>query len=219
VRVLPNCLPFELSEAVDYERPNEMLFVGRIHPEKGLVLLLRALPRLPATLLREWRLQIVGPHETAQGGGGRAFFDQLQNLAREVPLEVDWIGPVFEEKVLREHYRRAALFVYPSIAETGEALPLAPLEAMANGAVPLVSTLACFEDYIEPKVNGFVFDHQSPAPEEALAEALRTAMAISPDERAQMAAAAHERAREFAPAPVAARYLEDFASLLSPERM
>ncbi|HEV3409131.1 MAG TPA: glycosyltransferase family 4 protein [Chthoniobacterales bacterium] len=213
VRVLPNCLPFDFPDALEYSRPNQMLFVGRIHPEKGLTLFLRALALLPESLLREWRLEIIGPHETAQGGGGTAFLAELQDVARELPLQVEWTGPVFEERALSEHYRRAAVFVYPSVAETGEALPLAPLEAMANGCVPLVSRLACFEDYIEPGVNGFVFDHRAPQPEETLAAALRTCLEMPGADRTRLARAAHERAREFAPGPVAERYLADFASL------
>ena len=47
-----------------------LLYVGRIHPEKGIELLLRALPLLPESLAKEISVTIVGPAETGQGGGG-----------------------------------------------------------------------------------------------------------------------------------------------------
>lgn len=219
VRVLPNCLPFQIPATVSAERANRMLFVGRIHPEKGLVQFFRALHLLPAELLRGWCLEIVGPHEATHGGGGAAFLAQLKELSAQVPLEVDWRGPIFDEAALADCYQRAAIFVYPSVAEAGEALPLAPLEAMAHGCVPVVSSLACFNDYVADGVNGFAFNHRDAQPEQALADRLRRVMELAPEERARIGAAAHARAREFAPGPVAERYLEDFASLLAPERM
>jgi glycosyltransferase involved in cell wall biosynthesis len=46
------------------------------------------------------------------------------------------------------------MFVYPCLAEQGETFGLAPLEAVACGAVPIVSDLSCFGDFITPGVNG-----------------------------------------------------------------
>ena len=48
-------------------------------------------------------------------------------------------------------------------------MPVAPLEAMANGCVPLVSSLDCFRDYIQDGMNGFVFDHRHGDPIQNLA--------------------------------------------------
>ena len=49
---------------------------------------------------------------------------------------------------------------------------LAPLEAMAFGAVPLVSSLACFTDFITHGTNGVMFDHRSHDSIPALASSL-----------------------------------------------
>ena len=48
----------------------------------------------------------------------------------------------------------ALVFAYPPTAETGEALPVAPLEAMAHGCAPFVSNLPCCRDYIPDSVTG-----------------------------------------------------------------
>ena len=106
------------------------------------------------------------------------------------------------------------LFVYPSVAETGEALPVAPLEAMANGCAPLVSNLRCFRDYIEDGVNGFVFDHRGENAQKTLAERLEAVLQLGADKLLQIGDAARAKAAEFAIEPVAKRYLDDFASLL-----
>jgi glycosyltransferase involved in cell wall biosynthesis len=214
VRVLPNALPFQIDDEAEGPRGRTILFVGRIHPEKGIELFLRALRLLPPDLLSGWTVRIVGPHETELGGGGSAFRQSMQALGAESRVEIEWLGKTFESTELTAQYRSASLFIYPSVAETGEALPLAPLEAMAQGCAPIVSGLACFRDYIEDEVNGFVFDHRAPEPAEVLAARLRHVLELSPDRIRQVGRAARAKAAEFSVENVAPRYLDDFASLL-----
>ena len=80
VRVIPNALPFRIDRSVSHAREQTILFVGRVHPEKGLELFLRALSHLPAEMLAAWKIRIVGPHETHLGGGGEAFLRNMQAL-------------------------------------------------------------------------------------------------------------------------------------------
>src|SRR5690606_11158941 len=126
-----------------------LLYVSRLHPEKGVHLLVEAFVRL-GEAAAGWRLALVGPHETAAGGGGEAYLERLRALAWPAAARIDFIGPIYDEAQLREQYRSASLFCYPSLAESGEALGMAPLEAMAMGAVPLLSALYCFADFLEP---------------------------------------------------------------------
>jgi glycosyltransferase involved in cell wall biosynthesis len=212
--VIPNALPFSLPDTAASPRAKTMLFVGRIHPEKGLDLFFRALGQLPVDALAAWKLEIVGPHETHLGGGGDRFAETVRSLAERSGVRFEWLGPIFDESELIRRYQSAAVFVYPSVAETGEALPVAPLEAMANSCVPLVSGLACFEDYVENGVTGFVFDHRAPNPVKSLAESLAVITQTTMDELAKMGEAARERMARFAVEPVANRYLADFATLL-----
>ena len=216
IRVIPNALPFRIEENPDIPRTKTILYVGRIHPEKGLELFLRALSRLPDELMAQWAIKIVGSHQTGQGGGGEKFLQELQKIPAGSSLKVEWAGPIFDEKKLSAEYRSAMLFVYPSIAETGEALPVAPLEAMAYGCVPLVSNLLCFRDYIEDGVTGFIFDHRGEHAPEKLAARLTAALRLDARALLQIGAAARAKAAEFSLERVGQRYLDDFASLLAP---
>jgi glycosyltransferase involved in cell wall biosynthesis len=215
VRVIPNALPFQVQEPQHSARSKTILYVGRIHPEKGLELFLRALSRVPKELLAEWKIRIVGPHETKYGGGGIDFLQRLKELAQNNGTKIEWLGPIFAEAELSAQYRAAMWFVYPSVAEAGEALPVAPLEAMATGCIPLVSDLSCFRDYIEDNITGFVFDHRGARAEQNLAARLTDALQLNQDRLAKISATARAKAAEFALEPVAQRYLDDFASLLA----
>jgi glycosyltransferase involved in cell wall biosynthesis len=218
VRVIPNALPFPIPETPSTSRSKKLLFVGRVHPEKGIDLFLRAIGKVPAEIVNGWHVEIVGPTETHLGGGGEAFAAGLRDLATRNRIKVEWTGAVFEEAQLLRRYQSAAIFIYPSVAETGEALPVAPLEAMANGCAPLVSRLACFEDYIEDGVTGFVFDHRGPSAEENLASRLSTILQMTQEQLAKVGLAARDRVKEFGVEPVADRYLADFAALLNEHR-
>ena len=215
VRVLPNALSLRVAEGGDERRTRTVLFVGRVHPEKGLELLLRAWQRLPPELRASWRLTIVGPSEPNLGGGGKEFLDRLQAIGSQGAADIEWAGAVFDDAELTARYRSALLFIYPSIAETGEALPLAPLEAMANGCVPVVSGLSCFSDYIADGMTGFVFDHRAADAEGALTECVEGLLRKPLEELKRIGAAGQAKAKEFAAGPVAERYLEDFESLLA----
>ncbi len=215
VRTLPNALPLRTKEMSETVRSKTILYVGRIHPEKGLELFLRALSHLPNELATEWTIKIVGPHEAKHGGGGEGFLRELQAIAQQSRAKIEWMGPIFNETELSAQYRSAMFFTYPSIAEAGEALPLAPLEAMSLGCVPFVSNLTCFRDYIEDGVTGFVFDHRGKNAEQDLANRLTNALQLDSSRLAKMSDAARAKAAEFALEPVAQRYLDDFASLLA----
>jgi glycosyltransferase involved in cell wall biosynthesis len=215
VRILPNPLPFRIVPESDTPRAQTILFVGRIHPEKGIEILLRALIYLPREILSSWKVKVVGPYETRLGGGGSSFFRTMQELGEQNGLKVEWLGPIFDQAQLMAQYRSALIFAYPSIAETGEALPLAPLEAMAHGCLPLVSSLRCFNDYIDDGITGFVFDHRGPRPEMNLAARLAYLLSLGRAEITKIGAVARVKAAEFALEPVANSYLDDFASLLA----
>ncbi|WP_157816143.1 glycosyltransferase family 4 protein [Spirosoma pollinicola] len=154
--IIPNPLPFQGLPPVHVdEKKHVLLYVGRLHPEKGLELLIKAFK----TLNSGWKLRIVGPSDVSTGGGGQPYLESLKQLAGDA--NVEFTGPVFDMNLLNEYYAEASIFVYPSVAEKGETFGLAPLEAMAWGCVPVVSDLACFRDFIHHGANGLVFDHRS----------------------------------------------------------
>jgi glycosyltransferase involved in cell wall biosynthesis len=103
------------------------LFLGRIHPVKGLLNLIEAWSRIrPKT----WRLCIAGPDE-----GGHLV--EVMRRVRSLDLEgvVDYVGEVEgEEKAAL--YERANLFVLPSFSEN---FGVVVAEAMAYG-IPVITT-------------------------------------------------------------------------------
>jgi len=173
VRTIPNPLPFSpslyhFSESKD----NVILYCGRLHPEKGVGLLIKAFNIACVLGLSRWSLRIVGPSDVSAGGGGQAYLRELQKLAGPNISNILFIGPVYHQETLFSEYNSASIFVYPSLAEHGEAMGLAPLEAMSFGAVPVVSSLSCFNDFIISNYNGFTFNHRSPSAANSLASIL-----------------------------------------------
>jgi glycosyltransferase involved in cell wall biosynthesis len=215
IRVIPNPLPFVEPQPPSNGgggKRNLILYAGRIHPEKGLDLLMSAL-RLPVLQpwLNTWRVELAGPSSVAEGGGGEEYVNTLLQSAEGLP--VSFSGALHDTRNLQALYQSAEVFVYPSVAETGETFGVAPLEAMACGAVPVVSDLACFKDFIKHGENGIVFDHRAADAPERLADSLAALLADSAA-RNQLATRALRVNQTHAPGRIAEMFLDDFADLV-----
>jgi glycosyltransferase involved in cell wall biosynthesis len=113
-----------------------LLFLGRLHPKKGLVNLLSAweqLNRNEGSVAAEWQLWIAGWDQ----GNHEA---ELRRYCTEYGLQssVQFVGPKFgsdKESILRS----VAAFVLPSFSE---GLPVSVLEAWSYG-LPVAMTKAC----------------------------------------------------------------------------
>jgi glycosyltransferase involved in cell wall biosynthesis len=208
IRVLANPLPFEHQEQfTDSAKEPIVLYVGRIHPEKGVDLLVRAAGKLP----KEWKVVILGPSAVAQGGGGEEYLQSLKRLAGDA--HVEFHPPVFDAVVLAGHYSRASLFAYPTIAEQGEAMPIAPLEAMSFGCVPVVPVMECFADYITEGLNGAVFRHREVDSAAELASTLN-ALILDRDQRDRLSRQARSVCESHSLKKVAGEFLDAFAELM-----
>ena len=209
--VIPNPVDLATFRPADPGRPRgkRILYTGRIHPEKGLEILARAYRRL-RTDDREVSLRLVGPVEIARGGGGEPFAARLRELAGDAPIE--FAGNVADPTRLADELRAADVYCYPSVAFHGEASPVAPLEAMACGTVPVVSDLPQFREYLIAGETGLVFRRDGSEPDRELATALRTVLDDG-DLRKKLAASGVAKAREFSIDAIADRHLADFAIL------
>lgn len=109
-----------------------LLFLSRVHPKKGLPMLLDALHDLGAAFSRDWSLVIAGPDEV----GHRA---EVERQAHTLGLgrSVHFVGPVYGEGK-RDAFAAADLFVLPSHSEGA---PMAVLEAL-GASVPVLTTRA-----------------------------------------------------------------------------
>jgi glycosyltransferase involved in cell wall biosynthesis len=213
-------IPYPVLQVVDptnlvnswKDREKTILYVGRIHPEKGLGILFEAFARLVESTDTQWHLTVIGPWETNLGGGGKRHYESLRKVAAGLDGKINWVDPVFERHLLDAFYRQASLFCYPSIAETGESLGLAPLEAMALGCPAVVSALPCFNDYVVDGQTGFIFNHRAADPVAELAQKL-VYITSRPDNLAQVAAQACRTAARYLLPAVGQEFLNDFATL------
>lgn len=209
VGMIPNPLPYESAAQVDFQEKDQIiLYCGRLHPEKGLNLLARSAACLPSG----WSLHIVGPWEISEGGGGESY---LQSLKKSLTRAgVQFIDPIYDIERLNQLYRRASIFVYPSVAEKGETFGLAPLEAMAWGCVPVVSDLACFKDFITHDENGLIFNHRAP---DASIQLSRCLQKLTEDDafRSKLAERALAVRSSHSPDRIADIFLADFERILN----
>jgi glycosyltransferase involved in cell wall biosynthesis len=213
VRTLPNALAEEFFAAPPSgecgPREAEILYVGRIAREKGIDLLIRSFARVAPG--RDWCLTILGPAQANAGGDGPDFLSALREMAADLGGRVRFEEPIFDDRQLALRLRRAAIFVYPSIAEQGESFGMAPLEAMACGCAVIVSSLTCFRDFVEPDCNAITFDHRQDAVRN-LAICLERLM-DHPGLRADLAREGAKGAQRFRASEIAQRFALDFASL------
>lgn len=206
--------PLRITPRLSPTAPYHLLYTGRIHPEKGLHVLLTALSLLPTFLQSKIHLRMVGPHEKKHGGAGEGYLRQLHRLAEQTAARVTFAGPIFASNVLAAEYAHADLFVYPSLAERGETFGVSPLEALSHGTPVLVSALECFADFVNPR-NGFVFNHRTPNPAQSLADALAQGLG-KVDTWPALSAAARQTASHFTLEAVVDLMLKEFESMTSP---
>ncbi|MFZ4483472.1 MAG: glycosyltransferase family 4 protein [Chthoniobacterales bacterium] len=214
--VVPNCIAPAFLRPVAERRVTSkvrVLFVGRLHPEKGLRLLADGLRELARRGAADWECVLIGPWAEAAGGGGAGFREEIQRRLQGLPVRFE--EPVYDPAQLVASYDAADIFIYPSQAELGESFGIAPLEAMARGTVTVVSDLDVFRDYLQPGVNGELFDHRSAEAAGTLARTLR-GLIDSPQRRAGLAVAGRSTAEKFSPSAVAEIYISLFRQLLPP---
>jgi glycosyltransferase involved in cell wall biosynthesis len=213
VRTIPNPLPCVPPPLLLLKPEPVILYCGRLHPEKGIALLIEAFALACGRGLSGWTLRLVGPADTAAGGGGQPWLEGLLAPPKAAGLPIEWLGPIYDDQLLQRHFQYSAVFAYPSLADQGETFGLAPLEAMACGAVPIVSDLACFRDFITPGVNGRVFNHRAADGASRLATQFLELAADSAQREALSEAALSVR-QSHHPATIAAAFLHCFEELI-----
>lgn len=191
-------LHFQSAKKATAVAPLTIGYVGRVHPEKGLRLLLAAAVRLASRFdLPPWRVKLVGPWSVPEGGGGEEFHQQLiAEFGPRLGSRLEFVGAEFDRQKLAQHYGAMDVFCYPSLAEAGETFGVAVAEAMAAGAAPVVSGLPCFADLVQDGVTGLVFDHLAPDAEARLADALARLLA-DPALRRALAQRAQDQVRKY----------------------
>lgn len=146
VCLIPNGIDVSLFEETPMGRRRQLLFLGRIHPKKGLDILLRAWQAVEHRF-PDWDMQIAGP----DNGG---YLAEMQALAAQLRLErVVFRGPLFGEEKLRA-YRTASLFVLPTHSEN---FGMTVAEALAVGT-PVIVTKGAPWNELENRGAGWWID-------------------------------------------------------------
>ncbi|MBU2604242.1 MAG: glycosyltransferase [Actinobacteria bacterium] len=128
VCILPNGIDVPPLEEAPNSGRRQLLFLGRIHPIKGIDNLLHAWQAVE-NRFPDWELHIAGP----DNGG---YLAEMQALAAKLRLErVVFHGPLFGEEKLRA-YRAASLFVLPTHSEN---FGMTVAEALAVGTPAIVT--------------------------------------------------------------------------------
>ena len=146
----------------------KLVFLGRVAPEKGIDVLLRAMEmvKIPVELdvygigAKPDRGERIGDRGFAKAGGSK------KPKLRNPESRIRWLQPVKPEAVV-ETIRKYDALVVPSVClETG---PLVVLEAFAAGVPVIGSRLGGIAEMVRDGVDGVLFQPGDPA---ALAIAL-----------------------------------------------
>ncbi|MFQ4139091.1 glycosyltransferase family 4 protein [Nodosilinea sp. PGN35] len=170
-----------LFETVTHQGPGKrLLYVGRLAAEKGLPVLLEALPEL-IDLEPELILTVVGD------GADRALLEQ-QVSALGLQNHVRFLG-YQSQSAVREHLKNTDIFVLPSFAE---GIPVVLMEAMAAGVAVIATQVAGVSELVHSGINGYGVP---PGDRQALSECISFLMKDA-DTRNRLGAAARTRVEQ-----------------------
>lgn len=170
--IIPNGIDAsEVIQKSDFrtqEIEKNILFLSRIHPKKGIEILIEAI-----NFLNDPNLKI-----TIAGEGEATYINKLKNLCieKEVDHLFNFVGGVYGEEKWKL-YAQADLFVLPTYSEN---FGIVIIEALAAG-VPVITTQGTpWEELVVNKC-GWWIDLSAPK----LVETIREALALSQKDRAQ----------------------------------
>ena len=153
VHVLPNCI--DISQAKTFRRDNyeakplEIVYLGRIEPNKGMDDMLAA-----TETLRDRGVDFV-LHLAGKEQSGTAYLPRFEKaLGRRFKYE-----GVVAGKEKDELLRRCHLFLLPSLYE---GLPMSLLECMSYGMVPVTTDVGSINTVVEDGKNGFFVKQKDP---------------------------------------------------------
>jgi glycosyltransferase involved in cell wall biosynthesis len=129
VVILPNGVEIGKKPERSFKKPDrQLLYLGRLHPKKGIDHLIDAWQRVAPT---DWSLSLVGE-------GPAEYESALRSRIGRKPGRIEMPGPMYHDEKY-DAYRNADAFILPSLSE---GLPMVVLDAFAQG-LPVLMTDAC----------------------------------------------------------------------------
>jgi glycosyltransferase involved in cell wall biosynthesis len=186
----------------ELHHPPRLIYIGRLHAQKGLDRLLKAVGLLiEQGLVDDLCLQLVG---------NGPLWNELHNLVDklEIGRHVQFLGQ--SDRVF-ELLQGSDIFILPSRAE---GISNALLEAMSSGLPVIASNVPGNLDVITHRKNGLICSVENP---DALAQAI-TSLLCNPDLRERLGKAARETIeRRYDLGRITDRYIQLYKDLLSVE--
>jgi len=175
IAIIPNGI--DLSEyrvATDNTEKSQhtLLFLSRIHPKKGIEMLIEAWSKIEVSLKQNWKIRIIGNGEENYIESLNVYIHKL-GLGEEISIE----GPLFHDEKIKA-FNEADLFVLPTYSEN---FGIVILEALASG-VPVITTKGAPWEELELKKAGWWIEIGV----DPLVEALNKALRLTNTERFKM---------------------------------
>lgn len=165
VAIIPNGVDIPAAVVKPSSNMRTLLFLGRIHPVKGLDMLLPAWGAIQARF-PDWKLRIIGPDD-----GG--YLSRVHALASDLRLKrIDFCSPVFGSDKWHA-YAEADLFILPSYSEN---FGMTVAEALAAGTPAIVTHGAPWQGLNEQEAGWWINTGIDP-----IVECLETALTQSPE--------------------------------------
>ena len=145
IKVIPNFVKLEtpiLTKSLN--RTNQLLFLSRIHPKKGLDILIKSLPFLAF----DYHLNIVGD-------GDSIYIESLKCLAEALNIQnkISWHGSIYGDRKF-EMYAQADIMILPSHDEN---FANNVLESLLMGTPVIITENVGLATFVIQNNLGFVY--------------------------------------------------------------
>ncbi len=163
VAIIPNGVNIpNIKKQICHKRKKTVISLGRLHPKKGLDILIKAWSRIE-TKIKNWELKIVGPDELG-------YKKELEALIKKLHLQRVFIEPALYGSEKDVYLSKSDLFVLPSKSEN---FALTVAESLAV-EVPVIATKDTPWSGLEKHKCGFWIDGD----EDSLAETLSVVLTL-----------------------------------------
>jgi glycosyltransferase involved in cell wall biosynthesis len=170
--VIPNGVETEnISIKSSWKKTNTILYLSRIHPKKGIELLIDAVAQI-RDILTDYKIIIAGEGDTY-------YIQSLKNRIQKQNTEniFDFVGGVYGEKKWTL-FHDADVFVLPTYSENGG---IVVIEALASGTPAIVCKGAPWQELNAHRCGWWIDNDVN-----TIAQTLKEAIALSEEEYRQM---------------------------------